>query len=217
MSATWIAFVTALAVFEPEFRRPINLLFGALGGAALIAGGFAAASRVRPLSTREGSERLRLLGGALALGVLIGIVNLAANLGLASLDPGILQLLVERFARIPPWTSMLAGPVVEEVLFRLCLLSAVAIGVAKFQENPRVVFWTALTVSALVFGMMHILRPTPESVRLAWVYGTGVTLKSTLGGFVLGWMFWRWGLGYAIAGHFAANAAHLLLEPLVFG
>jgi hypothetical protein len=216
MSAAWIAFVMALPVLDPEFRQPADMLAGALGAAMLTIVGFAVASRVRPMPRRKGGERLRLLGWSLALGALFGITNLAVNLGLASLDPAIHQLLAERFSRISPWTSLLASPVVEEMMFRLLFLSAVAFVVARFVEDQRVVFWMALAVSALVFGVMHTLRPAPASPGLAWIYGSGVTLKSSLAGFLLGWIFWRWGLGYAIAGHFAANAAHLLLEPLVF-
>jgi len=107
--------------------------------------------------------------------------------------------------------------VVEEIVFRLFFLSAVALVVARFVEDPRVVFWTALGLSAFVFGLMHVVRPMPESSTLAWLYGSGVALKSGLASLLLGWIFWRWGLAYAIVAHFAANAAHGLLEPLVFG
>lgn len=216
MSAAWTAFVMALPVLEPEFRQPGELLVGALGAALLIIVGFALASRVRPMSSRSEHERLRLLAWSLGLGALFGITNLTVNLGLASLDPTIHQLLGERFSRISPWTSLFAAPVVEEMVFRLLLLSAVAWVVAQFVKDSRVVFWTALAVSALVFGVLHVLRPVPTGPDLAWIYGTGVALKSGLAGFLLGWIFWRWGLGYAITGHFAANAAHLMLEPLVF-
>lgn len=78
------------------------------------------------------------------------------------------------------------------------------------------VFWTALAVSALVFGVMHVLRPEPESLELAWVYRSGVTLKSSVGGLLLGWIYWRWGLGYSILCHGTINGVHSLLEPLVF-
>jgi hypothetical protein len=36
--------------------------------------------------------------------------------------------------------------------------------------------------------------------------------KYTLAGLPLGWIFWRWGLPYAILCHIAANAAHLDLQ-----
>lgn len=216
VGAAWIAFVVALPILDSDFREPATLLAGALGTAVLMLAGFALASRVRPMSSRKGSERVRLLAWSLALGALFGITNLAVNTWLASLDPAIHQLLAERFSRISPWTSLLASPIFEEALFRLLLLSVVAFVVAQFVDDRRVVFLTALAVSALTFGVLHTLRPSPVSPDLAWIYQSGVTLKSSLAGFLLGWIFWRWGLGYAMAAHSAANAAHLLLEPLVF-
>lgn len=216
IGVTWIAFLMALPVFEPDARSSFGMAVGALVAAGLVVIGFAAASRVRPMSQRAGSERLRRLGWLLFLGALMAVVNLAINRGMASLDPALHQLLIERFDRISPWVSVLAAPVLEEVLFRLFCLSVIAVVVARFVEDRRVVFWTALAVSALVFGVMHVLRPEPESLELAWIYRTGVTLKSSLGGLLLGWIYWRWGLGYSIACHAAINGIHTLLEPLVF-
>lgn len=216
MSGAWIAFVMVLPVLEPGIQ-PFDMVVGALGAAGLIIAGFAAASRVRPMSRREGRERLRLVGWSLSLGALMGVINLAVNAGMASLDPTLHQLLIERFGQISPGASVLAAPVVEEVAFRLFLLSAVAFVVARFVEDPGAVFWTALAVSALVFGVIHVLRPMPESLDLAWIYRSGVTLKSGVAGLLLGWIYWRWGLGYSMACHVAVNGAHWLLEPLVFG
>lgn len=217
IGGAWVAFMIVLPVYVPDIRQASDMMVGALIAAGLIIVGFSAAWRVRPMPDREASEHLRLLRASLFLGALLGIANLVVNLGLASLSPTLHQLLVERFGRISPWTSLVAAPVIEEIAFRLFLLSVVALVVAHFVEDPRVVFWIALGLSALVFGVMHIVRPMPESNDLAWLYGSGVALKSGLASLLLGWIFWRWGLAYAIAGHFAANAAHGLLEPLVFG
>ena len=216
IGVAWIAFLTALPVFEPDIRSPFAMVVGALGAAGLIIVGFAAASRVRPMSKRAKSEGLRLVGWSLSLGALMAMTNLAINLGLASLDPTLHQLLIERFGQLSPWVSVFAAPVIEEVIFRLFCLSVIAVVMARFVQDRRVVFWTALAVSALVFGVMHVLRPEPESLELAWIYKSGVTLKSSVGGLLLGWIYWRWGLVYSIACHSAINGVHLLLEPLVF-
>lgn len=216
MGFAWIAFVLAVPVSEPGVR-PFDLMVHAAAAAGLVVLGFAAASRVRPMSNREGIERLRFAGWSLSIGALIGITNLAVNLGMASLHPTVHRFLLDRLSQLPRYASTIAAPVIEEVSFRLFFMSAVALVVAQLVEDQRVVFWTALAVSTLVFGLMHILRPMPESLDAAWIYRSGITLKSGFGGLLLGWIFWRWGLGYAIACHFAANAAHLLLEPLVLG
>lgn len=217
VGAAWIAFLMALPLLEREILPFVEMAMAGLGAAALIIVGFAAASRVRPMPRREGTEPLRLLGWSLSLGFMMGLMNLGANLGLASLDPTLRGLLTERFAQLSPWTSVLAGPVVEEVVFRLFLLSVAALVIAQLVEDRRVVFWAALAISALVFGTLHVLRPEPANIDLAWIYRSGVTLKSTVGGLLLGWIYWRWGLGYSIACHSATNGFHVLLEPMAFG
>lgn len=40
--------------------------------------------------------------------------------------------------------------------------------------------------------------------------------KYTLASLPLGWIFWRWGLPYAILCHSMVNATHLLLQPILF-
>lgn len=217
IAGAWIAFMLVLPVYIPDIRQFSDMLVGAVVGAGLIVVGFAAASRVRPMPDPSRKNQLSLVGLSLILGGLLGSANLGVNFGLASVSPVLHQLLVERFGQISPWASVVAAPVVEEIAFRLFFLSAVALVAARFVEDRRVVFWTALGLSAVVFGIMHVVRPMPESTGLAWAYGTGVAVKSGLASLLLGWIFWRWGLGFAIVAHSAANGAHRLLAPLLFG
>lgn len=217
IAGAWIAFMLVLPVYIPDIRQLSDMLVGALVGAGLIVVGFAAASRVRPVPDLKWKDQLRLAGLSLVLGALLGTANLGVNFGLASVSPVVHQLLVERFSQISPLASLAAAPVVEEIAFRLFFLSAVAFVVSRFVEDQRFVFWIALGLSAVVFGVMHVVRPMPESTGLAWAYGTGVAVKSGLASLLLGWIFWRWGLGFAIVSHSAANGAHQLLAPLLFG
>jgi hypothetical protein len=66
-------------------------------------------------------------------------------------------------------------------------------------------------VSASIFGVAHLLRPT-----IGLVHATGVALKHTVAGVLLGWVFWRLGLPYAIVCHAAANAVHRYAWPPLF-
>jgi membrane protease YdiL (CAAX protease family) len=45
---------------------------------------------------------------------------------------------------------------------------------------------------------------------------TVVVLKAGAAGLLLGWIFWRWGLPYAITCHGATNGIHLLVMPVFF-
>lgn len=100
---------------------------------------------------------------------------------------------------------------------RLFLMSIVAWIASRFLNNARTVFLTALIVSAFLFAVPHLLgRPMPTHSALAALYASGVVVKSGVAGLALGWVFWRWGLPYAMVCHFAANGLHKVLEPMLF-
>ncbi len=66
------------------------------------------------------------------------------------------------------------------------------------EQGSRTVFLTALIVSACLFAVPHLLgRSLPTDSALA-LYASGVVVKSGAAGLVLGWIFWRWGLPYAM-------------------
>jgi membrane protease YdiL (CAAX protease family) len=77
-------------------------------------------------------------------------------------------------------------------------------------------FAIGLVGSSLVFALLHLGRPTPADPALANYYRAALLAKYTLAGLPLGWIFWRWGLPYAILCHVAANAAHLAAQKGVF-
>lgn len=165
---------------------------------------------------RASTQRARLAVLALAFGTALGIANLGTNFALAMLDPGIYQALIERFAGLSPWGMMVAAPVIEEIALRLFFLSAIAWVTARFTKRPRTIFLVALGLSAFVFGVLHLSRPMPDQASIALIYASGIVLKSGAASILLGWIFWRWGLPYAMLCHFAANAAHRLFAPIFF-
>jgi hypothetical protein len=212
-----LAFMLALPLYSPDVEQVSHVLIGGSIGVALITFGFGVASRTRPLPQRGrdiGHSRLALL--AAGLGAALGLGNLVANWSLAMLDVSIRRLLVERFSTLNPWGSVVGAPIVEEVVMRLVLMSVVAWIAARLIKSKSIVFRVALWTTALAFGLLHVFRPVPESSPLDVIYLVGVVLKSGMASLLLGWVFWRWGLPYAILCHALANATHRLLEPLVF-
>ena len=216
LSAAWLAFLGGQLPAPGEAADPAALLIVAVVGAAIVVVGFAAASRCRPLPRRAPAQRLRPLLLALALGAAAGLGNLAANAGLASLDPGIRAVLVERFARLDAVSAIVRAPLIEEVALRLFVMSSVAWLVARFTASSNRVFWISALLSAVVFARLHLDRAYPLDPAVAWLYAGGLVLKYTLAGLVQSWAFWRWGLPYAIVCHAAVNATHCILEPVVF-
>jgi Type II CAAX prenyl endopeptidase Rce1-like len=215
VGATWAAFLAALFI-GGEVSDPASFVIGGCEGAVLVFIGFAAASRCRPLHPRPNAQRARLALLSLALGAGLGVANLGANRALASADPALHELLAERMATLEPLMGLFAAPVVEEVALRLFVMSVVAWVLSRFTQRPSLVFWIALGVSAVGFALLHLDRPFPADPTLANLYGAALVLKYSLAGLLPGWIFWRWGLPYAIVCHVAANATHLLLQPMVF-
>ena len=217
VGATWLLFLLALPFLEAQGFGLETLVGGGLIGLPLVVVGFLAASRCRSVPERGSSQRAKLAAVALLAGIGVGAMNLGANVGLATADASIRALLQEHFAEPLTWTRVASVAVVEEVAFRLFLMSLVAWVAARFTSRLRTIFLTALIVSSLLFAVGHLLgRPLPIQLAVSALYASGVVLKSAVAGFVLGWVFWRWGLPYAMLCHFAANGLHKVFEPVVF-
>jgi hypothetical protein len=215
VGAAWLAFMAGLLA-GGEVEDVASFLIAGVSGAALVWLGFAAASRVRARPASVDARRWRLALLALAIGAGLGVANLAANLGIAAVDPELRALLVDHMAVMEPVDALFAAPAVEEVAVRLFLLSAIAWAVSRFTKRAGLAFALALAGSAFFFALMHLGRPLPADPALASFYRVALVAKYTLAGLPLGWIFWRWGLPYAMLCHAAANAAHLALQAGVF-
>jgi hypothetical protein len=100
----------------------------------------------------------------------------------------------------------------EEVVFRLFVMSVMAWLVYRNAKRERLAFAIVLVGSAVP----HLERPLPDASMLADYYLAALMVKYTLLGVPLGWVFWRWGLPYAIICHSGANATHMALQWGVF-
>ena len=211
-----LAVATALAVFFllyfPDQDDGSGAVLGALASLVPVALALAALPRLRPLPERTTATRVRLVVLALAIGLAVGLGNLAVNYAMASLDPAIHRMMVTRWAEFSPWSVVVTGPIMEEIGYRLVLLTALAWLAARLTPNPRTILAVALGVSAVLFGVAHIFYGGVDSP----LYATGMAIKTSGGGLVFGWVFWRWGLPYAVVCHCAANLIHLLLMPFLF-
>jgi len=214
-AAAWVAFMTGLIV-GGDVTDLASVAIGAVIGAALVVIGFAAASRTRVLSAAAGSNRARLLAVSIAAGIALGVANLGANWLIASSHPALRELLVRRFATLPPTVGIVSAPLTEEVTVRLFLMSAIAWIVSRVTGNRTAIFAIALIASSLVFASLHLGRPFPGDQSVATFYRASLMTKYTLAGLPMGWLFWRWGLPYAIVCHAMVNATHIVLERFVF-
>lgn len=206
------AAAVSLLLYFPDRDDGSGAILGGLCALFAVPLGLAAAATYRSLPPRSAVEHLRLAPLTLGLGAGLGIANLLTNYGMAALDAGIREQMVTRWARFAPWSIVVSGPIMEEIAFRLVMLSGFAWIVGLFTGNRRTIFHVALGVSSSIFGVAHIFYGGVESP----VYAVGMTVKSAAAGLVLGWVFWRRGLPHSIACHGTANAVHLLLMPALF-
>jgi len=211
----WLAFMLGLLV---DGTVDGLMSFGLAGtlGAVIVVLGFTAASRYRSLPQRSFRHGVWLVCLSLAVGMGVGLVNLTANWGITEANPALRAELVERIIAKQPWEVLVAGPITEEVVFRLFILSGIAWFVHRVSKRPGFAFAAALLVSAVIFAIPHLERPLPDDSMLVNFYLSALLIKYTLIGVPLGWVFWRWGLPYAIICHSAANATHMALQWVVF-
>jgi len=211
VAAAIAAAVFALSYF-PDREDASGALVGGLAAFVGVAIALGPAMTYRALPKRSAAERLRLVPVSLGLGIGLGVANLLTNYGLAMSKSAIYTQMVTRWARFSPWSVVVAGPIIEEIAYRLVLLGALAWIVARFTDDRRTIAYVALGLSSLLFGLAHIFYGGVDDP----VYIVGMAAKSSAAGLLLGWVFWRWGLPYSIVCHSAANGIHLLLMPLLF-
>lgn len=215
VAGAWLAFMAGLVV-GGEVADPVSFVMAGAGGAALVWLGFAAASHCRPLPARSGGQRGRLAFLSVAVGAGLGLANLAANWMIAGMDPRVRTAMIERVRSMKPEDAVVASPIVEEVVIRLFLMSAIAWVVLRFTTRAGLAVALALVGSAFLVALPHLSRPFPADAVLANSYRAALLAKYTLAGVMLGWIYWRWGLPYSILCHAAANAAHLALQERLF-
>lgn len=118
---------------------------------------------------------------------------------------------------IPLWKRLLAGIVyggiTEELLTRLFFVSLLAWALGHVWKGPGGLpaagaFWTAIVVSALLFGALHLpmtLAIAPFSPMLV----LRALLLNGIAGVIFGYLFWRHGVEAAMLAH---ASAHLVLQ-----
>jgi hypothetical protein len=214
VAGTWLAFVVAAGLALPQPPKPVALLNAALVGAVLVISGFAAVSRCRTVPAHSARRRIGLASLAASAGAALGVVLLAALAGFAQYEPALRARFAGRSSEPAwrPWALAFESSILEEVAFRLFAMSLLAWLAARLLRNHRATWVMALVASALVFGAAHL------PAWLAATHGTpglvgGVLLLNGVGGLLLGWIFWRWGLPYAILCHFVGDVVVQGLGP----
>jgi hypothetical protein len=229
IGATCLAFALAVCLALPRPLHVGAVLLGAALGAVLIVAAFPAVSRVRPLAGRTPRERSRLAGLSLLAGAALGAVLVGALVPISRLEPALRARFTGR-ADEPLWRPLalaVESSILEEVVFRLFLFGVAAwaadrllrrLGATRWTEARRRTWAvaTGVLLSTALFGAAHLpawFAATRGSVALVAV----VMLLNGTGALLLAWIFWRWGLPYAILAHFAGDLVVQLAGPRLLG
>jgi hypothetical protein len=203
---TWLLFCAAL-VPQLDPGDLAGLLGGAAIGLVMVAIGVMAAGQTRQLPRRPNARHMMMGLASLGAGVLVGAAILSAQLALATRDRG-LHAQLARYVGEPavqPLIRAYSAAVFEEVICRLFGMSAIAWIAIRLGKPAHRAFRIALWTSALLFALGHFPDPT--------LTGLMVLVFNGLGGLILGWLYWRWGLPHAMLCHFAGGVVIQWLGP----
>ena len=217
IAGPWLAFVVALCLAVPQPPSLAYVLIGSAVGAILIIIGFLAGSRCRPRSGRQFSQRLRLTVLALVFGLVLGLVLLSALWVLMRFEPALQTRFARRLTE-PAWRPLalaFESSILEEVTFRLFAMT-ILIWLATRWLGTGASFAIGLVGSALLFGLAHLPAWTSAGNPTFLLVGL-VLLLNGVGGLLLGWVYWRWGLPYAIFCHFGGDIIVQGLGPHLLG
>ncbi len=111
----------------------------------------------------------------------------------------------------------ISAAVGEEVWLRLgvmAILAWILVRALGQQDLTPGIAWTAIAVSALAFGAIHV--PQLAAAGAATSFGiTGTMLGNTLVGIACGWLFWKHGIISAIAAHLAVDVVLHVIPALL--
>jgi membrane protease YdiL (CAAX protease family) len=71
-------------------------------------------------------------------------------------------------------------------------------------------------VSTVLFGLVH-LPAWATATSLGWFMVAVILFLNGIGALAFGWLFWRWGLIYAVLCHFAGDVVIQGVGPKILG
>lgn len=118
------------------------------------------------------------------------------------------------------WRGALAsfyGGIVEEVLFRLLLVSLLVWLLARFRQGiaRSWMFGVAIVLAALLFGAGHLPAAFAAGMTISALLIAKIVLLNAVVACVTGALFWRHGLEHAMLAHFSADLVLHVALPLL--
>lgn len=148
------------------------------------------------------------MGGGLFAGLLITISHLVFQPYLP-----VEYIELSRTFDLPFLTRVLYGGITEEIIMRFgCMSFLVWILSLLSNSHSNLVYWTAIVLSSLIFGLLHLplafaLIPSPTSALISYII-----IANALGGLVFGWLYWKKGLAVAMLAHIVTHLVMLAAQ-----
>jgi hypothetical protein len=165
---------------------------------------------------------LKLLPISIGLGILafLAIILLDRFVFLRRIPQSLRQV----DANMPAWKRFLAsfyGGVNEEILLRLFLVSGLVWLIGLVWQNTSGLpatgaYWVAIVAAAILFGLGH-LPATKAITPLTTLIVIRAIVLNGIGGIIFGWLYWQYGLEFAMIAHFSADIFLHLLTPIFAG
>lgn len=159
---------------------------------------------------------IRVMAQAAGIGLCIGLSLWLLRLATVDYLPPELPELGHRGA-VGGLLVSISAAIGEEVWLRLGVMTIIAWVLVRVlgqhELTPRVA-WTAIVVSALAFGAIHL----PQLAAAGAATSIGITatmLGNTLVGIAFGWLFWKHGIIAAITAHFATDVVLHVIPALL--
>jgi membrane protease YdiL (CAAX protease family) len=164
------------------------------------------------------SDLKSILGLSLGMGVIVTALIIIFGLLFGSISLPLLKLEIA----IPVWKSLLVsfyGGIAEEVLLRLFLMTVFVWISSKIKKSPEgkpttIGIWTAILVSAVIFGFGHLPITGNMTAITPGVIARAIVLNG-VGGIAFGWLYWKKGLESAIISHFSCDISLHVIFPFI--
>jgi len=160
-----------------------------------------------PMVERTWKHAFTSVGIALGAGILLALIAIPFYRGAVGLSAGAEQV---GFARA--FASSLANAFTDEMLLRLVVMTLTFAVVQRYLTQDR----TRAIVIAVAFAtLLDLIMHAPAAMLLGLpgvpVFAAFVTVRMAIPAILFGYLYYRRGLGTAVAAHLAADAALLLL------
>jgi membrane protease YdiL (CAAX protease family) len=173
-------------------------------------------------SSPEPESTLLAVAIGLAVGWAIVAVDLLCKLAAAPRfrdDLAAAHVATERPGLAGRVSAVLYGGIAEEIMMRFGVMTLLvwigaALAPGPSAEQSEAIVWSAIILSALLFGIGHL----PKAASLGALDAAGVVRIVALNGIAgvaYGWLYWRAGLEHAMLAHMATHAAFWTAGPLL--